>query len=122
MEKPPKGAPGATENGASPWSRRRRADLEEVVIEGPQHVVLHDVLVGDVWLCGGQSNMAFGLRGARGGVDEAKTANLPQLRFFTVATRSAYAPVDVPHGQWRTCTPETAPGFSAVGYFFGRRL
>ncbi len=94
----------------------------EVTIEGPQRVVLHDVLVGDVWLCSGQSNMAMSLRGARNGLEEAKTANLPQIRLFAVAQRSAYAPVDAPRGQWRVCTPETAPGFSAVAFYFARRL
>ena len=94
----------------------------EVAIDGPQHVVLHDVLVGDVWLCGGQSNMGIPLRGALGGADEAKAADHPQLRFYTVGTRSAYAPTEVPKGQWRVCKPDTAAGFSAVAYFFGRRI
>lgn len=94
----------------------------EIMIAGPQQVVLRDVLVGDVWLCSGQSNMGVALRGARGGADEARTADAPQIRLFAVASRPAYMPVDIVHGTWRVCTSETAGGFSAVAYFFARRL
>lgn len=93
-----------------------------ITIAGKQTVVLHDVLVGDVWLCGGQSNMAYTLRGARGGVEAAKTANDSELRVFTVGNQSAYAPRTTISGAWKVCTPENAPHFSAVGYFFARDL
>jgi sialate O-acetylesterase len=96
-----------------------------VTIDGPQHVELHHVLVGDVWLCGGQSNMEFGLPRANDGAQEVAAADQPNIRLFTVATRSAYAPVDVPKGAWKICSPQTVAengGFSAVAYFFARRL
>ncbi len=97
-----------------------------VAIDGSQHVELHDVLVGDVWLCGGQSNMAVGLKQARNGSEEVKAADHPKIRFFVVRQHVAYAPVDVPQGSWKVCSPETVAegwgGFSAVAYFFGRRL
>ena len=97
----------------------------EVAIDGMQHAVLHHVLVGDVWLCGGQSNMQFGLPGANDGAKEVAAADHPDIRLFTIATRSAYAPADVPKGAWKICSPQTVAangGFSAVAYFFARRV
>ena len=98
-----------------------------VIIEGDQRVALHDVLVGDVWLCGGQSNMLLGLGASRGGAAEIAAADHPQLRLFSVAQAVAYAPAAEPKGTWQICTPETVGtggwgGFSAVAYFFGRKL
>jgi len=93
-----------------------------VRISGPQNVTLHDVLVGDVWLCGGQSNMTIPLSNSTGGEEAARLANQDALRFCTVAGRNAYAPAAVPVCDWKTCTPETAAAFSAVGYYFAQRL
>jgi sialate O-acetylesterase len=94
-----------------------------VNITGHQSVVLHDVLVGDVWLCGGQSNMQFALRGARNGEDEVKRANYPEIRFFVVRPHSSYTHSDVPQGTWRIVSPQTAGGqLSAVAYFFAREV
>jgi sialate O-acetylesterase len=93
-----------------------------VRIDGAQHVVLREVLVGDVWLCGGQSNMEFILRRARNGADEIKTADRPEIRLYSVARRIAYSPAAVPRGTWKICAPRTAADFSAVAYFFARRL
>jgi sialate O-acetylesterase len=98
-----------------------------LVIDGPQHVEFHDVRVGDVWLCGGQSNMEMGLGRARNGSEEVKAADHPQIRFFIVKQRGAKTPAAVPQGSWKICSPESVAegswgGLSAVGYFFGRRL
>jgi sialate O-acetylesterase len=98
-----------------------------VVIDGPQHLEFHEVLVGDVWLCGGQSNMEMGLARARNGSEEIKAADHPKIRLFVVKQQGANAPVPVPQGAWKICSPENVAegswgGFSAVGYFFGRRL
>ncbi len=98
-----------------------------LVIDGPQHVEIHDLLVGDVWLCGGQSNMEMGLRRARNGSEEVKTADHPKIRLFIVKQQGANTPAAVPQGSWKICSPENIAegswgGFSAVGYFFGRRL
>jgi sialate O-acetylesterase len=85
----------------------------------------HEVLVGDVWLCGGQSNMELGLARARNGSEEIKSASHPEIRFFRVPRQVAYAPAAVPQGAWKICSPQTAGengGFSAVAYFFGRKL
>jgi sialate O-acetylesterase len=96
-----------------------------VKISGKQTVELHDVLVGDVWICAGQSNMQFGLGQARNGAEEVKTADHPQMRFFVVGQRASYSPVAAPRGTWKVVSPATVGGrggISAVAYFFGRKL
>jgi sialate O-acetylesterase len=98
-----------------------------VSITGPQSVVLHEVLVGDVWLCGGQSNMALGLGVTRDGAKEVAAANHPEIRLYRVEQHPSYSRTANPEGQWQICSPETAGkngfgGFSAVAYFFARRL
>ena len=98
-----------------------------VRIDGPQVCELHDVLVGDVWLCGGQSNMELGLGRARNGADEIKAADHPQIRLFKVSPQVSYSAAALVPGSWKACSPATVAeggngGFSAVAYFFGRRL
>ena len=89
---------------------------------GASTIELHGVLVGDVWLCGGQSNMYLGLGQARDGTDEVKAADQPEMRLYLVQQHAAYSPAAVPQGSWKVCSPQTAGGFSAVAYFFGRKL
>ena len=91
-------------------------------ISGRETLELHNVLVGDVWLCGGQSNMGLPLRAVRNGADEVKAANHPEIRFFTVAGHAAYHHTDLVEGNWKPVTPETANGISAVGYYFARKV
>jgi sialate O-acetylesterase len=93
-----------------------------MTITGKQTVELHNVLVGDVWLCGGQSNMQFALRQAQTGAEDAKAADLPQIRFFTVRQRAAYHQVDTVFGSWNVVTPATAGRVSAVAFYFARRV
>jgi sialate O-acetylesterase len=93
-----------------------------VKITGHQTVELHDVLVGDVWLCGGQSNMGLPLRFTKNAEDEIKSANYHDIRFFTVGGHPAYHHVDVIDGNWRVVSPDTASWISAVGYYFARNL
>jgi sialate O-acetylesterase len=93
-----------------------------VKITGRQTVELEEVLVGDVWLCGGQSNMAVSLRFARDSGEEMKAANRPEIRFFSVLPRVSYGRADVPQGAWKIVSPQTAGDVSAVAYFFARRL
>jgi sialate O-acetylesterase len=91
-------------------------------IKGAQTLELHNVLVGDVWLCGGQSNMQVGLGRARNGEEEVKAANYSQIRFFSVAAHSAYHHTDIPEGTWKVVSPETADRVSAVAYYFARKI
>ncbi|HEY3439680.1 MAG TPA: sialate O-acetylesterase [Paludibaculum sp.] len=96
-----------------------------IKITGKQTVELREVLVGDVWICAGQSNMGFGLGQARNGAEEVKAADHPLLRFYNVGQRSSYSPVDVPRGSWKIVSPTTVGGFggiSATAYFFARKL
>jgi sialate O-acetylesterase len=94
-----------------------------------QPVQLDDVLVGEVWLASGQSNMTFPISKAHAyyaGVNneeqEIAAANYPLIRMFTAAMTKAHDPQTSVPGQWLVCSPETAPDFSAVGYFFARDL
>jgi sialate O-acetylesterase len=98
-----------------------------VVIDGPSRLELQDVLVGDVWICSGQSNMEFGIKMSKGGETAVANANDPNLRLFMVGRQVAYAPSSTLVGTWKPCTPKTVAeggweGFSAVGYYFGQRL
>lgn len=93
-----------------------------VKITGAQTVVLREVLVGDVWLCGGQSNMQLGLAQSRNGADEIKAANHPQIRLYVVPQHVSYSSTAIPQGAWKICSPQTVADFSAVAYFFARRL
>jgi len=93
-----------------------------VKISGRQTVELQNVLVGDVWLCGGQSNMQVSLLRARDGQDEVKAANYPDIRFFSVAAHSAYHHSDTVEGSWKVVSPETANSVSAVAYYFARKV
>lgn len=96
-----------------------------LTIDGPQHLAFSDVLVGDIWLCSGQSNMEFGLARARNGTDDVKQSTYEKIRLFRVAAQPAYAPLSVPKGEWRRCEPAAFPqngGFSAVAYYFGRKV
>ncbi len=87
-----------------------------------EHLVLKNVLVGDVWLCGGQSNMQFPLRGALDGADAVKTANYPDIRFFSVDAHPAYHHTDNVSGVWKVVSPDTANDVSAVAYYFAKRV
>ena len=98
---------------------------------GEAPIIVKDVLVGEVWLGSGQSNMQFYVSKSGPGhapyglLDEDKeiaAANYPQLRMFTVKNATAYTPQTDLVGEWQVCTPETVPNFSAVGYLFGRDL
>jgi len=89
--------------------------------KNPQRKV-SDVLVGDVWLCSGQSNMGFQVNRADNFEQEKTEANFPKIRLFTVASGAAVEPQENCRGGWAVCNPTTFAGFSAVGYFFGRDL
>src|ERR1700742_2829471 len=93
-----------------------------VSITGAKTVELHNVMVGDVWLCGGQSNMVFSLHGVSNADEEIGKANHPDIRFFTVAQHAAYHPTEIPGGNWQVVSPETAGKVSAVAYYFARRV
>ena len=86
-------------------------------------IELSNVLIGEVWLCSGQSNMQLTSALIQGSETEIPKANHPNIRFFKIEHRiSDYPQDDIGGGEWKECTPETMKAFSAVGYFFGRRI
>ena len=89
-----------------------------------QSVSLKNVLVGEVWVCSGQSNMEWPVSRVAHAADEMAKANHPAIRLLSVARRVSSTPErDLPGSAvWSVCSPETIPQFSAVGYFFGRKL
>jgi len=93
-----------------------------MTIAGDNTVTLTNVLVGEVWLCSGQSNMAFPLSRADNAADAIAAAADPQLRLFTVPRGAADLPRTELSGEWRESAPSSASNFSAVAYFFGRDL
>ena len=112
------------------------ADPIEMTIAGKNTIKITDVLIGEVWLGSGQSNMDFVVSGDMkkypgkaqrfaGVLNEAQeiaAANYPQIREFRVPLKTGELPLDDVAGKWVVCTPETVPGFSAIGYFFARDL
>jgi sialate O-acetylesterase len=92
-------------------------------VQGYNTVQIEDILMGEVWLCSGQSNMEWNARMTIEHAErEIPQANYPSIRFFSVAHKTADGPQLDVEGQWVVCTPLTMPEFSAVGYFFGREL
>jgi len=93
-----------------------------VTIEADITRVLEDILLGEVWICSGQSNMEWQLRRAETAAEEIPLANFPEIRLFTVEKHIATSPNKDLNGSWELCNPESAASFSAVGYFFGKML
>ena len=92
-------------------------------LKGYNELTLKNVLIGEVWLCSGQSNMEWSAQaGINNGEEEIKNATYPEIRFFTVFNATALYPQDHFTGKWTECTPEEMKKFSAIGYFFARKL
>jgi sialate O-acetylesterase len=96
---------------------------QKLTIKGEKNTVeLSNILLGEVWLCSGQSNMAWTVSTSDNAEDEIAAADYPQIRLFTVQREISRQPLDDCSGEWKLCSPKTAADFSAVGYFFGRKL
>jgi sialate O-acetylesterase len=89
---------------------------------GKQQAKASDVLVGDVWLCSGQSNMHFTMKSVDKAQEEIAAAKHPNARFFTVGQQFSRQPSDDVDGAWKPVSPTSAAGCSAVAYFFGTSL
>ena len=85
-------------------------------------VTFTNVVVGEVWVCSGQSNMEWPLRSSYQPADDIAASTNPNLRLFTVQKLKANSPTNNVRGTWAESTPQTSPAFSAVGYYFGRDL
>ena len=94
-----------------------------LTIQGKNKIELTDVLVGEVWICSGQSNMEWPVTRALNPKEEIAAANHPTIRLYNVQGHpKSYLPRAECKGQWAVCSPQSVKGFSAVGYYFGRRL
>jgi sialate O-acetylesterase len=110
------------------------AEPRELLVRGNgkseiENLKCDDVLVGEVWLASGQSNMDFSMSkkvkyfaGVTNEEAEIAAANYPLIRMFTGEASKTYTPQTSVRGEWKVCSPETAPAFSAVAYFFARDL
>jgi len=98
------------------------AVLEAISSDG-SIITLTDILVGEVWVCSGQSNMEWPLTGTFNGGEEIMRAHCPDIRLFTVPQRPSGTPqLQVSGAAWHACSPETVGNFSAVAYYFAREL
>lgn len=95
---------------------------QELVVKGKSTLIVKDVLIGEVWLASGQSNMAYPFSRGQYIAEETAAADLPQIRMFTVGKNSARRPQRDCEGEWVVATPESVQAFSAVAWFFGKDL
>jgi len=94
-----------------------------ISIKGNEEVVLKNVMIGEVWICSGQSNMEWSADSKIINTEEeVKNANYPAIRFFHVKKMGSETPQNNCFARWEECSPETMHSFSAIGYFFGRNL
>ena len=94
----------------------------QVTIEGSNKIILDDVLIGEVWICSGQSNMEISMSWGLPYQDEAARATDKNIRFFNIPRTTADYPQDDVRAEWVVCNPEDMKKFSAVAYFFGKSL
>lgn len=95
----------------------------EMTIEGNNSVTLKDILIGDVWICSGQSNMAWTVKNSKNADTEIKNANYPNIRLLQLPNQMSTTPITtIPNTTWKACNSETIKEFSAVAYFFGREI
>ena len=92
------------------------------VTTSDQTLTIEDILVGEVWLCSGQSNMEWSVDRSDNAEDEITAANWPLIRHIKAPHRPSMQPMDDIDAAWEVCSPETAAKFTAVGYYFGRTL
>jgi len=96
--------------------------LRMTITAGAEKRILSNIVIGEVWICSGQSNMQWSVSQAFDPVLERASANYPNIRLISVPQTGTQELQDDFQGQWELCTPETVGDFSAVGYFFGRQL
>jgi len=94
----------------------------EMTVRGANTVTITDVLVGDVWIGSGQSNMQWAVRQSDNAEWEASAAAFPQIRLFSVPRKPSPVPLEDVEAKWVVCSPDSIGQFSAVLYFFGRQM
>ena len=93
-----------------------------ITIVGKNTIKLKDIMFGEVWVCSGQSNMQWAMKGSADPEKNIALAKYPNIRLFTVPRTVAEQPLDDCKASWTACAPETVAGFSAVAYYFGKHL
>ena len=94
----------------------------ELVVKGKNTITVSDVLIGDVWICSGQSNMAMTVGRCNNSAEEIASADFPMIRHFKVGRRIQLVPINDVGGSWSIASPQTVGGWTAVGFFFARDL
>jgi sialate O-acetylesterase len=95
----------------------------QMTVQGKNRRTIENIMIGEVWVCSGQSNMEFNLITAKNAEAEIASSGYPDIRLFTVKKRIAQTPQDqLEDGEWLECSPVSSSRFSAVAYFFGRAL
>jgi sialate O-acetylesterase len=118
----------ATADASGKWVAKlpaltANAQPAQLAVKGKNELAVKDVLVGEVWVCSGQSNMEMNVASSLRPEEERNdAANYPNVRMFTVEKAVAGKPLATLRGSWEVAGPQTAGRFSAVGYFFGREL
>lgn len=123
---------GKTASGKADADGNFRVELPAMKADGTSHtltvkgnntVTVKDVLLGEVWLCSGQSNMEWPVARSLNAKEEIAAADHPNIRLFNVGGHvQGPKPLRDPRGSWQKCSPKSVPSFSAVGYYFGRKL
>lgn len=117
-----------TADGEGEWSLKLKPlpgsshALDMTIRSGTETLILSNIVIGEVWICSGQSNMQWAVGQANDSDLEIATANYPNIRLISVPQVGTQELQDDFNGQWQLCTPDTVGDFSAVGYFFGRQL
>ena len=95
----------------------------QIVVKGRNTIVLNNILVGEVWICSGQSNMEWPVSRSMNASEEIYEANYPEIRHFKIPKAVSSVPdEDISEGEWTVCSQKTVGDFTAVGYFFAREL
>lgn len=119
-----------TYNATGSWAARWNIELQTpgaggpytISINGNNSITLDDVMVGEVWVCGGQSNMEMNVNWGLPYGDEVAKANNSKIRFFYIPRTTSEFPQEDAKARWVVCTPDEMKNFSAAGYFFGKKL
>jgi sialate O-acetylesterase len=93
-----------------------------LIIQGSNRIEIKDVLVGEVWVCSGQSNMEWSVAASMNPHEEIAAANHPLIRHIKVPLVPSMIPLENFQSSWQVCSPNTAAGFTAVGYYMAREL
>lgn len=94
----------------------------EMIVNGKNRIAIPNVVVGEVWVASGQSNMEWGMHSTTGAKEEAERSTNPLLRHFQIKRTLSMTPLENCEGKWRMADPKNTPGFSGVAYYFGKKI